>query len=285
MAGDTANPLATFESVPLLGNAYAQFLEAARAAAASIGRVQRFQPGYRPEAGEALVIDLQEFPSLREVVETVLSVEDLEGFHGEAEFVERFRAFATVLSHGGERGAFFRKTSPRKELARSGWVALILTDRGFNDIHDRLFLFDQQVDFIAWRGRLYVITVSALNALVPAFEVVVERIQATLRQVVPLVANAEEFSAAALSQPQMRSKLMQIASRPYIGRLSIEDLQAHVRRRNLAIAFQRGADGRERLVFDPGRETRWLILKLLDDDYLDSRMTDQRYEVNSKVSS
>lgn len=41
-------------------------------------------------------------------------------------------------------------------------------------------------------------------------------------------------------------------------------------------------DGQEKLLFENDREKRWLILKLLDDDYLGSVMTRQKYEVNSK---
>lgn len=36
------------------------------------------------------------------------------------------------------------------------------------------------------------------------------------------------------------------------------------------------------LVFEPGPQQRWALLKLLDDDYLRSDLTDYRYEANSK---
>ena len=40
------------------------------------------------------------------------------------------------------------------------------------------------------------------------------------------------------------------------------------------------SDGQEQLVFQTDPEHRWRILKLVDDDYLRSSMTDHRYEVN-----
>ena len=284
-AAEAANPLAEFRTLSLLGGAADPFREAAMTAAGAFDRVAPFTPGYAPERGEALVIRLADYPSLDASVERVMAVEDLPIFRGEPEFVAHLRAFATVLSHDGQRAAFFRRMSPRKELGRSGLVALLLTDHGFNRVEDRLFLFDQDVDFIAWRGSLYVANVSALNALVPSFEVVVERVRDTLRRVAPFVANGPAFEGAALAQPGMRSKLMQIAARPYLDRLTIRELKDQIVRRGLAVEVERGPDGEERLVFDPSREKRWLILKLLDDDYLDSRMTDERYEVNSKLPS
>jgi hypothetical protein len=43
-----------------------------------------------------------------------------------------------------------------------------------------------------------------------------------------------------------------------------------------------GPKGKEQLVFYPDPQRRWSILKLLDDDYLHSRLTAVDYEVNSK---
>ena len=41
-------------------------------------------------------------------------------------------------------------------------------------------------------------------------------------------------------------------------------------------------NGQEKLLFEANPNKRWLILKLLDDDYLGSIMTNEKYEVNSK---
>lgn len=39
-------------------------------------------------------------------------------------------------------------------------------------------------------------------------------------------------------------------------------------------------DGNEKIVFDPSN--KWIFLRLLDDDYLESIMTNQSYEVSGK---
>ena len=39
-------------------------------------------------------------------------------------------------------------------------------------------------------------------------------------------------------------------------------------------------DGREMIVYDP--KDKWVLLRLLDDDYLWSTLTEQGYEVNGK---
>jgi hypothetical protein len=49
--------------------------------------------------------------------------------------------------------------------------------------------------------------------------------------------------------------------------------------RNIQIVAEGEA---ERFVFDPSPKLRWEILKLLDDDFVRSSLTQNRYEVNSK---
>jgi hypothetical protein len=52
-----------------------------------------------------------------------------------------------------------------------------------------------------------------------------------------------------------------------------------IERYNLRIATME-VNGEEMLVFDP--KDRWAILKLLDDDYLESVLTERHYEVTGK---
>jgi hypothetical protein len=57
------------------------------------------------------------------------------------------------------------------------------------------------------------------------------------------------------------------------------DLRRVIERFELNVVIQE-LDGQESLVFDPS--DRWAILRLLDDDYLESMMTEQLYEVTGK---
>ena len=81
----------------------------------------------------------------------------------------------------------------------------------------------------------------------------------------------------------MLGKLQSIASRPYLARVTMDDIQRAIREYNLDIEV-RGAGEARALVFAPEPAKRWLILKLLDDDYLGSVMTNAKYEVNSKIT-
>lgn len=95
------------------------------------------------------------------------------------------------------------------------------------------------------------------------------------------ISNADAFRAAGTGQMQMMSKLAQIARKPYLNRVTIEDLRRTITECELEVQIVE-EDGQEKLLFEANPNKRWLILKMLDDDFLGSIMTDQKYAVNSK---
>jgi len=80
---------------------------------------------------------------------------------------------------------------------------------------------------------------------------------------------------------QMMSKLAQIASKPYLSRVTMQDIRRTIDAFHLDVQIV-NETGQEKLLFEANPNKRWLILKLLDDDYLGSIMTNEKYEVNSK---
>ena len=79
----------------------------------------------------------------------------------------------------------------------------------------------------------------------------------------------------------MLSKLASIAQKPYLQNLNIENVKQIIAEFELDIDTA-DVNGTESLVFDSHPQRRWEILKLLDDDFLSSTMTELKYEVNSK---
>jgi len=95
------------------------------------------------------------------------------------------------------------------------------------------------------------------------------------------ISNADAFRAAGTGQMQMMSKLAQIARKPYLNRVTIQDIRRTIDEFQLDVQIVE-ENGQEKLLFEGTPNKRWLILKLLDDDFLGSIMTNQKYEVNSK---
>ena len=77
----------------------------------------------------------------------------------------------------------------------------------------------------------------------------------------------------------MLSKLAQIAKKPYLASVTMNDIKRTIK--DFALQIEVTPD--DELVFDPSPSKRWLILKLLGDDYLGSTMTKLKYASNSKI--
>ena len=63
--------------------------------------------------------------------------------------------------------------------------------------------------------------------------------------------------------------------------MTMQDLRRTITECNLEVQIVE-ENGQEKLVFEANPNKRWLILKMLDDDFLGLIMTDQKYAVNSK---
>ncbi len=100
------------------------------------------------------------------------------------------------------------------------------------------------------------------------------------------VANAADLRAAAATDVNMIAKLRSIAQKmasspAYATAMTTARLIEFAEEHGLEIDTE-DRDGERQFVFSPDPQHRWRILKLLDDDYLHSSLTELDYEVNSK---
>lgn len=137
----------------------------------------------------------------------------------------------------------------RFDLSLDSRACYVVSERAFDDLF---------IDRVEWQKR------------VPA------QVDALVERGLPF-ANADDFIAACQSNLNMMKKLKRIADSDYLDLITpakIRKLQAEY---GLIATLLQGNS----LVFDPS--DRWRLLKILDDDYLRSGLTDRRYETNSKV--
>lgn len=132
-------------------------------------------------------------------------------------------------------------------------------------------------------GYLFIYSVAAFQRIFKYFDELRSKADETVTAVLARipVSNADEFRAAGTGQLQMMSKLAQIARKPYLNQITMEAIRWTINEFHLDVQIVQ-ENGREKLLFEPNPNKRWLILKMLDDDFLGSIMTNQKYEVNSK---
>jgi hypothetical protein len=265
----------------------AEFLSAARHSAPGVGREVRLRPyeaGYKPDADEIVYVDLAQNEAISAQIQAFTQVQRAELFHEDEEVIDSLRFYGIVVSPSARRRAvFFRNYSPKKELTRRAGFAALLRRGSYDKVESRIFLFDSETDCFAWDGYLFIRNVGAFQRIFSYLDELRAKANTTIDTVLAQIpiTNHEEFRATCTGQLQMMSKLAQIAGKPYLNRVTMADMRRTIQEFHLDVQIVQ-ENGEERLLFEGSLEKRWLILKLLDDDYLGSIMTNEKYEVNSK---
>ncbi|MDQ3815238.1 MAG: DUF4868 domain-containing protein, partial [Armatimonadota bacterium] len=199
-----------------------------------------------------------------------------------AGFVSGLRFYVIVVEgDGGEPLYCFRSYNKQKELSRSRHFAVLLSAGHFNRVREPLLLFDQDIDCISQGRHMYVFKKSNFQKIFRFFEMMLATAEETLKVIkakIPIT-NFDEFHQACQGHLQMMAKLKNIAGKDYLNRITMADLQKVITKCKLKVQVE-NRGGKDMLVFDAAN--KWELLRLLDDDYLESLMTGQSYEVTGK---
>jgi hypothetical protein len=262
-----------------------QFLEVARDSLPDDAELREYDPGFKPEPHELSYVEYADLESVETVVASLQHVDQAELFSESDDFIKRLRFYAIVVGGStGRQAVFFRHYSPKRELGRHAAFALMLKRGNYDRVHEKVFLFDSAVDCFSWDGVLYIKNITQFQRMFDYFEELKRKARATIQRVhrrVP-IHNLDAFEAACASNSLMLTKLASISKKPYLDRVTFDDVERTIQEFQLDIDVERNG-GSPALVYDSNRQRRWLILKLLDDDFLGSVMTHEKYEVNSKM--
>ncbi len=253
----------------------------------------KYEAGYKPEDYELCYLSLDESEPVRQVVDSVAqsaaNFDDIELFKGKEDVIDNLRFYvvtveANSVDGGSKQALFFRTFTPKNELTRSGWRGLIQRGDYYNQVEEKIFMFDEQSDCLAWKEYVFIKNVTQFQKIFQYFEV----LQAKANEVIASVelhlpiSNFDEFKKACLGNLLMLSKLAQISRKPYLATVTMDDIKQTIKDFGLPIEIKKEGD-LEKLVFERSPSKRWLILKLLGDDYLGSTMTKLKYSSTSKI--
>lgn len=247
--------------------------------------LRALDPVYKPETHEVEWSEAANVQAIELARNRYANLGPLDSFHvADDDYLKRLLFWVCVLTGADDRRAFFfRAFSASSELQRKKATALVNRDGAFTKVRERIFLFDERVDCVVFDEYLFVLNKKDFRRVFDQLEVVRHEAQKAARDLhgkVP-IANFDEFADACVTQAGMADKLISVRKRDYFDRLSYEMLQPVIEEFSLKIPTQEH-DGLTHLVFLTEPAHRWRILRLIDDDYLKSSMTDHKYEVNSK---
>ncbi len=236
----------------------------------------------KPDSHEVEYLDVSAYESIAAQVEPLATLADIEAFEAEAKFIAGLRFYVIVAQPPeGNPVYFFRAYSHRKMLSRSRSFAMIFNNGVYDRVTNPMFLFDHNIDCVSSEGMLFLFKKEHFHEMFRFFEMtrkVASETLETIRAAVP-IHNFEAFVRDCEANMSKQVKLNHIASKPYLARLTLDNLKKVIAKNNLAVPIIT-IDGKEMIVYD--QSDKWVLLKLLDDDYLWSLMTEQSYEVSGK---
>jgi len=260
-----------------------EFRTAARLHLAEMARshIRAFAPGYIPDrAGPREVLELAranfDYPPL---IDAILNPGVLPPLAlNEAKNI----AFHCFVVRQGDLRVGFLKRAGGILLARKGRISGLLVQDRIERLDTEVVTFSPDVDIVFEPSVLWISNVATYRTLFRNSQALLAAVTANVHAVTQIVsiANADEFEEACRRDPGMMAKLAEVSAKPYLASITPQAIRAVINGYHLPPEVL-GADGRLVHANNPNR--RWLILKILDDSYLRSTMTQARYEVNSKL--
>jgi len=230
-------------------------------------------------------LDFTTLPPISAQVAAVPPIVNAPLFDGNKDFLASLNCYVIIVEPpNDERIIFFRRYSPSKELARSRKFAILRAGGQYDKIADTTFLFDEKLDCFSQGNLMFIRNKRDFQYIFRFFEMLQQAADDSLnkiRQAVPMI-NFDEFAGSCGHDANKLAKLNSIANQPYLSSVTISAIKQTIQQFGLTGVQIVDDKGVEKLEFDP--TDRWAILKLLDDDYLGSVLTNSMYEVNSKRS-
>jgi len=244
--------------------------------------LQDYDPQTKLDQHEVEYLDLSAHSSIKNQIAALADVASLASFSEDDEFITKLRFYVLMLKpKQGDPVFFFRSYTPKRELNRSALFAIVLRKGQYDRFQERLFLFDQYIDCVVRGDTLFIFNKDKFQKIFRFYEMIVKSAKETLhtiRQRIP-IDDFSAFETACEGHLQKLAKLKNIASKPYLQKITMTDIKKVIKKYNLPILTV-GSGKHEKVKFDAS--DKWAILRLLDDDYLESVMTGNSYKVNSK---
>lgn len=249
----------------------------------------------RPEPHEVLVVDRDEVGEADEILDGLDSIEKYERLDltaRESNQARLFLADARFAKNGDELRAVFVRTGVKREVVTTTKkTALVFANGTYNLVDSNQLVLNDTYDAVIIGN--YVLGVhtqrfeQAFNftdQILKAAGEVVDKHFGQLR-----IVGFTELAAACKTHPGMARKAASIGRKmdsdpQYAAAMTMDSLLEFVDKHvtDVKIETQKSADGRALVHNHEDPAGQWAILKLLDDDYLTSELTESFYEAPSK---
>jgi len=227
-------------------------------------------------------------------IQAAVNTADVDAFDPRAGYAKDVSMVAARLSTPeGNTATFYRVADTLLQFTKKKIYSLVRRDGQYDRLEPAdLLLMRSEFDVVVIAGHAFFFlkptferAFGFLDELKRASAATFDSVTSRLR-----ITGMDELRAACTSQPQMMAKMASIRRSmdedpAYAAAMTMTKLLAYIQD-HPAVNIEITGTGRNRsLVFSPTPATRFQIVKLLDDDYLRSVLTDRDYEAGSKIRS
>jgi hypothetical protein len=237
-----------------------------------------FDLGFTPDDDRVMRLPAADFDE-PQLIQEILNPGGLPFFNLDGHALVAFHCF--IARRQNVRAGFLHRASS-VAVARRNRITGILADNTVTRLDANVLTFAPAVDILLEPDGMWISNLAAFRSLFRTMPTLTAGVEADLAVVtanIP-VANLDDFRQACANDVRMMAKLANVARKPYIANLTTARIRQVINRYNLPPEI---LDAHGRFVHDNSPARRWLILRILDDSYLESLMTHSHYEVNSKL--
>lgn len=248
-----------------------------------------YAAGRKPSDHEVAYLSIEGVEPLAGLVASMQQPVETQLLEGNSTLVRRLRFYVVATRQANEGWVHFvRAKGQTLSLRRTRKLALVPSAGVYDELAADTLVFDATFDGLVAQNYALIVNQGnferALGFIEQASTAALETLNTLL--VAVAVSNADQLRAAAATDVNMIAKLRSIAAKiaassTYAAAMTTDRLIEFAEEQQLEIDTE-VEGGHRRFVFHPDPQRRWRILKLLDDDYLHSSLTELDYEVNSK---
>jgi Kiwa KwaB-like protein len=248
-----------------------------------------YEPAATVADGQVMWLSLDSVAVLKQLLADSEDLANLELFNPKRHNVVELELAAMRVEAGGTAAIYVQSLRGSQVVARSTKVGLVIR-RGVLDVpHGDVIMLNSDVsavitgDYVFFRNR------SAFQQLFGLLDEIRKQAAATFATVTAGVRidGIEEMAQVVTGSPAMLGKMASIQRKlnkypKYRESLTMDNIVKFARAHPEYGVSLIGNGANTRLVFRKDPQTRFKILKLLDDDFLRSELTTLEYEANSK---
>ncbi|HVB74181.1 MAG TPA: Kiwa anti-phage protein KwaB-like domain-containing protein [Ktedonobacteraceae bacterium] len=238
-------------------------------------------PGYVEDSSPAVYdiprISLSQHQTIPDQLVPLKALTDIDEFDRDEKFISGLRFYVIIAQPPIGEPVYFFSTYTRKRMLEHTFVYAIFRQGIYDRITDPVLQFDQDVDCMCRGDTMFIFNQKGFENIFHFFDEI-RQIAAqaldSIKACVP-IKNFDEFVNDCGRHIWKQRKLKKIASKPYLSRITMDHIKKVIEHNNLPVQIDE-----EMLVYDP--RDKWVILNLLDDNYLWSMLTELSYEATSK---